>query len=464
MLTQAVAQFGVTAVLARLLSSDDFGLIAAANIPITFMQVIAEGGIGSAIVQRKELSASVISAAMAVALLVGAGCYAALAVSAFPLQSFFDMPGLGIVVVVLGLSALLSGTCGVLEGLLQRNMGFAAMFRVNLVTSVLGYAVPAIGLALLGAGVWALVAAAVGRVLVKFIMLAILVPVSIRPRWEATAIRDLAHFGFGLTQDRFWLWIAAQSAPLLIGRFMGQAQLGQFYLGSQLAILPAQYISTVVSAVYFPIVSRGLADRVRAGTQFLALMTGAFVLMMAFGLIQAVNADFIISTVYGSGWSGAVLVFEVLCVGTALRTCTQICDSLNIARGDVYALAGRRAIAAAVMVVGTWAVREYGLAEASWAIILSQVLMLLMTVRLAISGLEMQRSEFQPFLPRGVLAGVLLVVVNGALLLARNAGSIGSVSLLVLSIIANVLALMPVLMVMTVWMGRTGPSSIPAGR
>jgi O-antigen/teichoic acid export membrane protein len=205
MLVQAVAQFGVTAVLARLLSPEDFGVIAAANIAITFMQVIAEGGVGSAIVQRSDLTPAFISAAMTVALMVGAGCYAVLVICAFPFQAFFAMPGLGVVVLALGLSSLVSGTCSVLEGLLQRNMGFGSLFRVNLVTSTAGYAVPAIGLALAGAGVWSLVAAALGRVTVKFLMLARLAPMSIRPRWE--------HFGHqGSCPFRFW----PDAGPLLV--------------------------------------------------------------------------------------------------------------------------------------------------------------------------------------------------------------------------------------------------------
>ena len=457
MLVQAVAQFGVTAVLAPLLTPEDFGVIAAANIAITFMQVIAEGGVGSAIVQRSDLTPAFISAAMTVALMVGTGCYAVLVICAFPFQAFFAMPGLGVVVLVLGLSSLVSGTCSVLEGLLQRNMGFGSLFRVNLVTSTAGYAVPAIGLALAGAGVWSLVAAALGRVTVKFLMLARLAPMSIRPRWEPSAIRDLARFGFGLTQDRFWLWLSAQAAPFLVGRYFGQAQLGQFYLGSQLAVLPAQYISSVVSAVYFPMVSRALTDKVRVGGQFLAMMVGAFLVMTAFGLVLAINAQFVINMIYGDGWSGAAVVFQVLCVGAGIRACTQICDALNIARGDVYALAGRRAISAVIMVVATYAVRQHGLMEAAWAVTVSHGVMLVMTVALAISGLGLGRAAFSMFIPRSSVSGILLVVVNVTLLVSGRNGMVSGWPLLLASIVANAISLLPIAMGFSAWLGKSAP-------
>lgn len=456
MLVQACAQFGVTAALARLLAPEDFGLIAAANIAITFVQVIAEGGIGSAIVQRKELDSSFIGAAMAVALMVGVGCYLLLALCAFPFQSFFAMDRLGVVVIVLGLSSLLSGTCGVLEGLLQRELRFASLFRVTLVTSIVGYAAPALILALAGAGVWSLVVAALGRVLVKCIMLATLAPNVIRPRWEGDAIRDIARFGFGLTQDRFWLWLAAQSAPFLIGRFFGQAQLGQFYMGSQLAVLPAQYISSVVSAVYFPMVSRAMADRARVGFQFIALIVSAFLLMTAFGVVLAINAEFIINAVYGDGWSGAILVFEVLCIGAGFRAGTQICDALNIARGDVYALAGRRMLSAGIMVLAVYVVRKYGLYEVAWAVTVSQATMFVMTIALAVKGLGLHRDSFKPFGLRTILVVVLLVVINSMLLLLRNHGLVGGIPLLALSAIANGVSLLPVLLATVRWMNGPG--------
>ncbi len=424
------------------------------------MQVIAEGGIGSAIVQRKELDSSFIGAAMAVALMVGVGCYLLLALCAFPFQSFFAMDRLGVVVIVLGLSSLLSGTCGVLEGLLQRELRFASLFRVTLVTSIVGYAAPALILALAGAGVWSLVVAALGRVLVKCIMLATLAPNVIRPRWEGDAIRDIARFGFGLTQDRFWLWLAAQSAPFLIGRFFGQAQLGQFYMGSQLAVLPAQYISSVVSAVYFPMVSRAMADRARVGFQFIALIVSAFLLMTAFGVVLAINAEFIINAVYGDGWSGAILVFEVLCIGAGFRAGTKICDALNIARGDVYALAGRRMLSAGIMVL-RGAGKRHGLFEAAVWIwcggTVSQATMFSHTmIALAVKGLGLHRDSFKPFGLRTILVVVLLVVINSMLLLLRNHGLVGGIPLLALSAIANGVSLLPVLLATVRWMNGPG--------
>jgi O-antigen/teichoic acid export membrane protein len=464
MLVQALAQFGVTAALARLLAPEDFGLIAAANIAVTFVQVIAEGGIGSAIVQRKELDASFISAAMSLALMVGLACYLLLVVCAFPFQSFFSMDRLALVLLVLGLSSLLSGTCGVLEGLLQRDLQFHSLFRVTLVTSVAGYAAPALILALAGAGVWSLVAAALGRVAVKLAMLLILAPGPAKLSWDTAAIRDIARFGFGLTQDRFWLWVAAQSAPFLIGRFFGQALLGQFYMGSQLAVLPAQYLSTVVSAVYFPMVSRALPDRARVGFQFMALIVSAFLLMTAFGLVLAINAEFVISAVYGDGWSGAVLVFEVLCIGAGIRAGTQICDALNIARGDVYALAGRRTVSAGIMVLAVYAARGYGLHEVSWAVTASQAAMFAMTVVLAARGLGLRWHSFKPFLSRTIACVVLSLAFNALLVSFREHELSSDISLLALSVVANAISLLPVLLSAASWLNGTGLRSTESER
>lgn len=134
---------------------------------------------------------------------------------------------------------------------------------MNLIGAVAGYTVPAVILAMAGAGVWALVIATLGRVVIKLLLMVWMYSGSLRLRWDRVAAGDLIHFGFGLTQDRFWNWLSAQTAPFAIGLWFGQAQLGQFYMGSQLAVLPVQYLSTTVSSVFLPIVARALATKRR---------------------------------------------------------------------------------------------------------------------------------------------------------------------------------------------------------
>ncbi|CAG0938059.1 Teichuronic acid biosynthesis protein TuaB [Gammaproteobacteria bacterium] len=436
-LVQAVTQLGVTAVLARILAPADFGLVAAANIVVTFVQMVAEGGLGSAMVQRREISSAFVGAALLVSMLVGAACYLLLLVIALPFGALLDMEGLGPVILALGLSALLAGPSGVLEGLLQRNLKFDAIFRVSIVSSVLGYAIPAIAFAMAGAGVWAIVLGTLGRIGAKVAMMVIMQWGAWRLRWESALARELVHFGFGLTQDRFWLWLSAQAVPFLIGLFFGQELLGQFYMGNQLAVLPAQHISTVIAGVFFPIMSRSLADAGQASRQFMAVTSTVFVLLSALGWFLAINADLVVHLAFGEGWQQATVVFQVLCLGAGVRAAIQVCDSVNIARGDVYALARRRAMATVVLVAALLTTRFMGLAGATSAMLVGQVAMLAMTVGLAVRGLGIEGSDTRPHTRRILAATGLLILADlpGAAL--QVGGRVTGIPLLVVCIITN---------------------------
>ena len=448
MLMQAMTQLGVMALLARFLSAEDFGLVAAANIAITLVQMIAEGGISSAIVQRPLIDRTFIGSAISVSLIVGAICYLALVAMAFPFQYFYGMENLGLVVLVLGGSSLLTGMSSVLEGLLQRELRFDQLFRVNFASWGPGFAVPAIILAVAGAGVWAIVIATLVRAGTKLIMLAWQCNGSLRPRWQAAAVRDLLHFGFGLTQDRFWNWSAAQVVPFAIGYLFGQEKLGQFYVANQLAVLPAQHLSSIVSVVYFPILSRALGENKAIIGQFFSALTTLLVAVTALGLILALNAAFAISIVLGEGWGDAVAPFAVLCLGAGIRSGIQLCDSLNIARGAVYALANRRAITAGVMLAVMYLARDTGLAGAAWGIIIGNSVMLILTVVLAVTGLRVDRVTRWLFLKRTILALGLIVTVDVAVLYLREASNLSGVMLLTVSMAANTILVIPVALIL----------------
>lgn len=459
--TQAVAQIGVMAVLARFLDPEDFGLVAAANILVTFVQMIAEGGLGSAVVQRPQVSPAFIGAAMSVAMLISAACYVLLLAVSLPFEAMLGMDDVGPVILVLGLSALLAGPSGVLEGLLQRNLRFDSLFKVSLASSIFGYAIPAIGSAMAGAGVWSLVIGTLGRLGTKVLMMALMQLGSWRLNWDRASARDLLHFGFGLTQDRFWSWLSAQAAPLFVGILFGQALLGQFYMGSQLAVLPAQHISTVVAGVFFPIMSRSVADPELASRQFLAVTTTIFVLLSALGLFLAINADLVVHLVFGPGWQQAIVIFQVLCLGAGIRSTIQVCDSLNIARADVFALASRRALSAVILIVTLFLAQSLGVVAAALALLVSQAAMLAMTAGLAVRGLRITLGLAGPYLRRVAVALALLALADLPFAGLQAGGWLSGIPLLGISIAANLLVMTWVVKAFAVPLGLKLPWAGP---
>ncbi|MCL4779484.1 MAG: oligosaccharide flippase family protein [Gammaproteobacteria bacterium] len=444
MLIQAVTQFGVIAVLARFISAEEFGLVAAANIAVTFVQFVAEGGLGAAIVRKRDISPAYIGSALSVSLLIGVFSLTALAIVAVPFQRFYEMNSLALVVIILGVGSLFTGMSGVFEGLLQREMRFKSLFMANGLSWVVAYAFPAILLAMAGFGFWSIVVATLARSALKIVVLAFQCRGSLYLRWDRSVAGELARFGFGLTQFRFWSWSTAQAVPFAIGLLFGQERLGQFYLASQLAILPSQHLASVVTAVYFPVLSKALADPPVAAAQLGSVFTVLLVPVTAIGLLLAINSELVIELALGGGWSVAVVPFAILCIGAGLRSCLQISDAVNIARGDVYALANRKAICMIVMLVCLFVTQRYGLAGAAMSILVGHTLMLILTIPLIITGLKIERALLAAFAVRNGLALGIVVCVDILLWRILATDVVSAMNGLVLSVAANILISIPI--------------------
>jgi PST family polysaccharide transporter len=440
--SQAASQLIVTAVLARYVSPAEFGLLAAANIAITLVQMLTEGGFGAAVVRSDKMSRELLGTALSAALLAATICYALIAAIAVPLEGVFRIPQLASISVVLGLSFFPLAAGSILEAVLQREMRFLGMLKVNLTASICGYALPAIVLAIAGFGVWSVVCASVFRFVFKASVLLWALRRRVRLCWNTGEASSLLRFGLGLTQDRFWNWVLAQTAPAVVGRTLGSASLGHFSVGMQLGVLPSQHASSVISTVYLPIMSRVQSDYGQLVRIFLPLLVTVCSLMSMLGIVLAINGPLIIRLVLGDGWDEAVIAFQVIALGSGVRAGIQISDALNIARGQVYSLAVCRAISAAFLVAIIMPSMKYGVVGAAYALVAVHSLMFVLTTTIGLRGIVSSLQKWPTLRARmvisavavGLLLTVLLYVVDqrlssGVLLLVSIA--LGFVSALI---------------------------------
>ena len=160
-MTLMVANLAYTATLSRLLAPAAFGLMAVANLVVLFVQLFARMGLASALVQKPDLSEEEIRAASTAGIAVGLACLVLVWILAPALAALFRAPGLPPVLRGLSVSFVFMGWSMTGLGLLRRELRFRTLSIILAGTYVFGYLVVGVGLALLGAGVWSLVAASV---------------------------------------------------------------------------------------------------------------------------------------------------------------------------------------------------------------------------------------------------------------------------------------------------------------
>ena len=139
---QLACQLGTNTILARLLMSSDFGLL---NMSATFLNIanaVADFGVRSFLIQKKDLSELEQKAALLVSWALGSGLFLVGLLASYPLAAFYREPGLVPLLIVQSSIYLVANVAGVQAALLSRKFAFARLARVEIFTSVFTRSAP----------------------------------------------------------------------------------------------------------------------------------------------------------------------------------------------------------------------------------------------------------------------------------------------------------------------------------
>ena len=129
---QGLVTLGVLAVLARLLSPADFGLVSAGLLVINFCAVFSQGLVGPAVVQHPALRDEHVRSAFGISVLGGIGLLAALWMVAPAVAHGLRADGLTPVVRGLAWILPVQGLGAVAEALLRRSLRFRVVASVRM--------------------------------------------------------------------------------------------------------------------------------------------------------------------------------------------------------------------------------------------------------------------------------------------------------------------------------------------
>jgi len=314
--TEYLFQFVGLAILARLLTPSDFGVFAMATPFVMFIMAFGDLGLGTALLQQRDLTEGHASAVFWMNLLTGlalAGLF--LAVSPL-LGSFYDDHRVAEIAAVLSLNLVFSGITAVQRALLRRALLFHALSSAQIAASALS-SVVAIVFALNGAGYWALTA----RALVDPLTYAIVIWsvagwVPGRGKWDQIT-KSLLQYGTYSVGSILLYSLGTQADSVLIGWRFGSSVLGPYTLATRLFVLPVSQISAPLGNVMVPALSRLRDDPDRLRRWYLKLLRllTFFGFPVTFSLVFCAND--VIYIVAGPQWDKAADILRLLApVGT----------------------------------------------------------------------------------------------------------------------------------------------------
>lgn len=306
-----ILRMGSTVVLARLLSPEDYGLIGMAAVIIGFVQLFKDLGLSAATVQKAEINHQQVSTLFWINLIIS--CAIALVVVALaPVVAwFYDEPLLRGITLALAINFVFGGLTVQHQALLQRQMRFKHLAKIEIVSMLVGVTV-AIASAWYGLGYWALVLMQIATTITNAVT--VWIACSWRPGLPVkdSAIRSMLAFGGNLTGFNLVNYFSRNLDNILIGRYWGSQELGLYAKAYQLVLLPIQQINSPITKVALPALS-SLQHEPKQYCKYYykAMLLMSFFGMPMFGFLFA-SADKAILLVLGKQWLSAVLIYKLL--------------------------------------------------------------------------------------------------------------------------------------------------------
>jgi O-antigen/teichoic acid export membrane protein len=307
MLAQAIVQFGATIVLARLLGPGPFGLAAMAWAVITPLGVLADGGLGQAIVQRRRLRDEEIGFCFWAQ--VSAGSVLAVILCALSpwLSELFAHRTLEPILLAYSGILILQGVSATSFNLMRRYLEFHKLQLVQVSSVLAANTLVAIPLAFLGAGVWSLVAASISIAALQAVASYSLTRHTLRLRLGR------GHERFITISPKYLLLSLINVAGLsliprlIIGRSFGSESLGLFDRAHSLIVAPMGRAAATVDGVLFAAHARSVKrGGFNHGELYLASVTGALLIALPTSAAIVMNGPAIIEVLLGDQWVGAV--------------------------------------------------------------------------------------------------------------------------------------------------------------
>ncbi len=415
-----ILRFGYIMILARLLSPEEFGLVAMVTVVTGVYELFTSAGLSSAMVQQATVTNQQISKLFWANLLVGVLLTLLCVATAPVLVRFFHEPRLLWVTIAMAPCFLLGALSVQHMAILQRELRYVTIAAIELVALVVSISV-GVGMALAGYGYWSLVGAALALQAVTTTS-AIGVTRWVPGRFsKTTEIGPMLWYGATLCFNSLVAYLAFNFDKLLIGRVWGSDALGLYGRAYQLVNIPISNLNMSVGGVAFAALSRLQDDPARLKTYFLKGYSLVVSMTIPVTIFCGVFAHEIILVVLGPKWVDAAHIFRLLSPTILMLAVANPLGWLLYAVG-----LHRRSLHIAlallpVLVVGYMIGLPYGPAGVAAAFSVTMTLWIVPMVLWALHGTSISPKDLLFAVGKPLIAGLVAAAAGFALqLFARD--------------------------------------------
>jgi len=319
-----------TVILARLLSPDDFGVIAMAMVAVAILHVFTQSGVDLALLRAETPQREHYDAAWTLEIIQGAALAAVLFLTAPLVAGQFEDPRVTQVIRILSFAALIGGFQNIGVVNFRRNLDFRREFQFGVYKKLSSFTATVVA-ALVLRSYWALVigvvAGRVVEVLLSYVMS------SYRPRLSLARVGEIWGFSRWLVLSRFSMLINRQFDRWVVGSVGGASAMGNYFIAQDFASSPSDEIVAPMSRAAFPVYSRLRDDPAALADAFRRMLGSVVAITFATGLGMAAVAEDFVHVVLGAKWVGAIPLIPWLGLFAAVYGIVRALDTFLIATG-----------------------------------------------------------------------------------------------------------------------------------
>lgn len=318
-------QAATSVVLARYLSARDFGIMGYAAIFVSFLVRFKDLGLGSALIQRKELDARTTNTAWTLRVVFGAAAFCMAFLASRLAAVGFGDPVVSVVVVVLSLDFLISSIGFIPSFLMMRGLDYRRWIQPMIAGAVVRTAV-ACWLALHGFSFWSIVIAELASSITAAVYFVCLDHRKLQFQFDKAIARELLRFGVPLFSSGLLGFVLFNADNFIVGAVSGAVVLGYYALAFNWGAMVCSLVYEVVHSVLFPTFARLQHDRerLRQGCLRVLEQLSALGVLLYVGLFCCAREFLVIVLGRGGGkWLPACHALQILCIYGIVRLMTE---------------------------------------------------------------------------------------------------------------------------------------------
>lgn len=304
--------------LSRLLQPTDFGLFAMIAAIIGIGELFRDFGLSMAAIQTRTLSPAQQANLFWLNLTIGVGLAAIFVALAHPIAVLYGQPSTAPAVMIAPIAFVFNGAAAQYRvGLIRRDR-FSALTVAD-VGSLAAALTVAVVLALLGAGLWALVAQSLVQAAVALVL------VAVQLRWlpglpnRRGSLKSMIGFGSNFLGTQVLTYLGKNLDNVLLGRVWGPTALGYYSKAFTLYGMPQQIALAPFTDLALRTLATSSEDPELYGRRVRSMqMIANYVALSMFAALIALAGP-VVAIVLGPGWGQTALLLQILSIGGSFQ-------------------------------------------------------------------------------------------------------------------------------------------------